>query len=125
MYGDRLEDWAIDTYRAATHAWASINSAGLPVACAGLEEVRPGVLYCWGVGTEEMASKARDWMPYTRKRFDDTLKHTSAHRIECYVLKGFDSGERFIKRLGFEFEGEQRAAGGNREDALLFAKVKP
>lgn len=119
------EDWAIDSWRDRLFAWTVLDDEGTPFALVSLQIVVPGVLYVWCVGSDQIAKTAKEWMPFFDQAFNNVLQYTDTHRIECYVLDGFVGAERTIKRLGFEYEGTRRSAGKNRENALLYAKVKP
>lgn len=119
------EEWAINSYRGSTFSWTFLDTSGLPYAIWALYEVVPGVLNTWAVGTEEGGRRAREWFAFINKTINSILEHTQNHRIECYVLEGFDGAERTIKKLGFDREGVRFAAGKNRENAILYAKVKP
>lgn len=119
------ERWAIENHQLSVFSWSFLDDQGQPYAIWALYEVLPGVLHTWSVGTVEIARRALEWFPFLKKTFENILTYTNIHRIECYVLEGFDGAERTIRRLGFEFEGVRRAAGIHRENALMFAKVKP
>lgn len=46
------------------------------------------------------------------------------NRVEANVDVGFEAGERWIKLLGFEYEGYLKAYRPDGEDMLLFARVR-
>lgn len=119
------EEWAMDTWRSRSFAWTQFNNDGAPVCVVGLSPVVHGVMDLWVAGSLGMPEKVREWLPFIRDVIENILKYTDTHRIECYVLDGFKGAERTIERLGFEREGVRRAAGKNRENAILYAKVKP
>jgi len=54
-------------------------------------------------------------------RFIDSVRH---RRIEATVLAGFEPGCRWMKLLGFEFEGVMRKYGSDGSDYLRYAKVR-
>ena len=119
------EAWAINSYRGSLFSWTFIDARGMPYAIWALYEIIPGVLHVWSVGTEMIFEKAAEWFPKLKRTMNSILQNTDTHRIECYVLDGFEGAERTIRRLGFEYEGTRRSAGAQRENALLFAKVTP
>ena len=46
-------------------------------------------------------------------------------RIQAAVLVGFEEGERFLEKLGFEPEGVMRRFGVNAEgDYTLYARIQ-
>jgi len=45
-------------------------------------------------------------------------------RIEATVIAGFEPGCRWMKLLGFEFEGVMRKYGSDGSDYLRYAKVR-
>jgi RimJ/RimL family protein N-acetyltransferase len=46
------------------------------------------------------------------------------NRVEANVDVGFEAGERWMKLLGFEYEGYLKAYRPDGQDMLLFAKVR-
>lgn len=46
-------------------------------------------------------------------------------RVQALVRPDFETGEHFIKHLGFEREGLLRGYGPNGEDLIMFARLRP
>ena len=119
------EAWAVDSYRSALLSWTLMNDDGYPVGISALTQVAPGTLYSWTVGHPEISKTARQWLPFLKKAFDRALAMGGYHRIECYVLEGFDGAKLVMRHLGMQYEGTRKAVGADRENALLYGRVQP
>lgn len=119
------EAWAVDSYRGSLLCWTLLNDDGFPIGISALTQVAPGTLYSWTVGHPEIAKTARQWLPFLKRAFNRVLEMGGYHRIECYVLDGFDGAKLVMRHLGMEYEGTRRGVGINRENALLYGRVKP
>ncbi len=117
-----LDLWAADRFRHAFAAYTLIDKDGIPVVCSGFDELHPGVLNAWLVATPDICRHWKEaWVGIKRaiKAADNRY-----HRIEAHCLTDYPEAERFLRKLGFEFECLKRRAGVGGQNALYFAKVR-
>jgi len=91
-----------------------------PVACGGLYELWPGRALAWtylgsGVGREfiTLHRVVRGHLDTARWR-----------RVEAYVDAGFTNGHRWVKALGFGFDGLLRGFMPDGSDMALYSRVR-
>lgn len=49
---------------------------------------------------------------------------TRAHRLQAYCVASYEAGQVVARRCGFAVEGVMRAATPDRQDMILYAKVR-
>lgn len=101
------------------HAYTALID-GEPVACAGLYELWPGRALAWaymgaGCGREFLA------LHRTVRRH---LEAATWRRVEAYVEVGFANGHRWVKALGFQFDGLLRGFMPDGADMALYSRVR-
>ncbi|MGH8743487.1 MAG: hypothetical protein ACREUY_04335 [Burkholderiales bacterium] len=133
-----FEPWHLEWLTATTEqAWlartpaygASLKAAGpcfsafagmRVIACAGVTPCWAGRAKAWSMVSDDLG---RYVMGVHRavKRFLDSYP---ARRIECDVDPRSDVAVRWAVRLGFEYEGTQRAYTPSGDDMDLYARIR-
>lgn len=82
---------------------------GVPLGCAGVVLLWPGVGSAWMVLTEEMVLH-RLWLTRTVRHFlEDMTRVYRLHRIEAVALDDVTRNQGWLELLGFETEKDGRA----------------
>lgn len=90
------------------------------VLCGGIVRCAPGRGDVWAL-VSEIASSHMTALHYATKRF---LEMERWRRLEASVLDGFDQGCRWVRLLGFEYEGTMRGYGLNGETYRRYGRVR-
>lgn len=120
-----------DADEAAVAFWSSgpfrtavCDPDGLPIAAGGYEQIMPGVLQSWMVGTQHgwdnhyaSIHRATRWLQQT------LLDSGKFRRIQTNGLTKRTEACKWYERLGMQLEGIQRAVGANGEDVSMYARV--
>lgn len=118
-FGGYLADLEYARALAAGHAFTALDDRG-PIACAGVYELWPGRALAWGlIG----ASAGRHFVGIHRAVLG-FLTAAPWRRVEASVDCDFQAGQRWIRLLGFSYEGTMRAYTPDGRDQDLFARVK-
>jgi hypothetical protein len=103
------------------HSYSAITASGRVVFCGGVTLYWPNRCEVWAVFDPKCK---REFMAIHRevKKF---LYSLNMRRIEASVRVGFESGERWVKALGFKMEAPiMKAYTPGGEDCSLYALVK-
>jgi hypothetical protein len=90
------------------------------LASAGLIKQWDNRAIAWGLIGAELGN---DFIKVHRA-VDRFLNMSDFNRIEAYVDTTFGQGHRWIKKLGFEYEGTMRQFNPDGSDACLYARLK-
>lgn len=71
-----------------------------------------------------LSADSGPWMLGIVRALRGWLNEQAAHRMALDVRQDFEAGHRFARLLGFQAEGVMRAYGPNREDHMLYARVR-
>lgn len=119
MYGFQELNADLSHLSDAGLAWTAEHD-GEVLGIAGLAPQWENRAIAWAL-ISESAGKHFQVIHRAVKRFLDV---SSFRRIEANVDVGFEAGERWMKMLGFEYEGYMRAYRPDGADMLLFARVR-
>lgn len=121
--------WDVDGHAAHLAALARalpshliVNGCDEPVLAMGLTLERAGVVQTWFVGRA-------DWMAHDHKiracyqAIVAGLFEAGIHRIQVQSLAGRPRVREWFERMGYVYEGTQRAAGAQGEDFDLYGLV--
>lgn len=89
--------------------------------------ISAGIIHQWhnrAVAWALVSEKAGKNFVSIHKATNKFLKLCDVKRIETFVDDGFTQGYRWMKMLGFEYEGLMRAYSPEGRDCLLYARVK-
>jgi hypothetical protein len=89
------------------------------VLCGGIIPQRPGVGTLWAVLSEH-AGEHMVWLHRATRRF---MSLQEWQRLEATVEKGFPQGCRWLRLLGFKYEGPMPKYGLNGETHVRFGKT--
>ena len=89
------------------------------IMCGGLLGIAPNMSILWALLSEE-AGRHMLWLHRATVRFLDI---NPPKRIEASVEVGFPQGCRWLKLLGFKYEGKSPGFGLNGETHLRFGRV--
>ena len=93
-----------------------------PIAAAGVVPIWPGMGQGWVIvdnGAPEKFSLVRAM----RRGMRDIAKNGPFHRIQADVRRDFDKGQKFLRMLGFTYEGPLDAYSEDGKDYERFAFV--
>src|SRR5678815_4284955 len=95
---------------------------GVPIACAGVLLLWPGVGHAWVVIGD--LSKHRLWITRTVKHvLGDIIRGCDLHRVEAIVLADSKHHQKWIELFGFEREGIAHEFTATRLDAIRYELV--
>ena len=118
------EPWALERLTQSVSIYALLED-GEPIACAGFNLERPGVLGVWFVAARELERRLAFCIVRNGRRL--LLAHLdkmAVHRLETTCLASWRGAARFLDVLGWRREGFHRKAGANGEDLISWAMVK-
>jgi hypothetical protein len=91
---------------------------------AGLFKLWGGVYEAWLVLAQTPANPW-EFLYHLRRSLRLGERLTRAHRLQAYCLASYEAGQVVAHRCGFEAEGIMRAATPDRQNMILYAKVRP
>tara|TARA_R100001594_G_scaffold141343_1_gene187272 strand:+ start:24401 stop:24892 length:492 start_codon:yes stop_codon:yes gene_type:complete len=95
-----------------------------PIAVCGLREIREGVAEAWMVGSKLLN---RHRLFVTKSIALLLLEHQEVrkefYRIQATVRADWETANKWIKLLGFDYEGYMRQYGSKREDYIRYARL--
>lgn len=96
-----------------------------PIVIAGFDEIRPGVWQDWLFSVPE-AWGPEHWRTVTRKckKHMDVMLTTVAHRLQCVSLASRTKAHRWYSALGLQEGPPLPQYGAQRQDALMFHRVR-
>jgi len=93
------------------------------VACAGISILWPGVGEAWAVITPNIYKHPLFFHKSIVQGLNTIIEKHNLYRVQATVLSGFEKGDEWIKRLGFEPEGIMRKYDAEGLDHTRYAKV--
>jgi hypothetical protein len=122
------DSFAIDRFNTDGPAWTMCNADCVPVAIAGIAFQTRWSGTIWMVATDgidrysfgKLIRLARTVLG----QITDPSHPAYKQRIEANVLAGWTGASRFIRHLGFEYEGTRRSAGVGGEDIEMWSIVR-
>lgn len=123
---DAWPQWRAQAAQAGTlgPAWTGAL-AGRVLGCAGMVEQWPGRAEAWCMIGCDVPRWA--WLAIHRTvawRMDVAAEALGFRRIEATVRAGWAPGERWVRMLGFEYEGLMRAYSPDGADYVRWARVR-
>lgn len=106
--------------KAAGPCYSLVDEDGGVYACSGLAKQWENRASAWALISTEAGKHF--YMIHKAVRRGILLHHF--RRIEATVDVGFEQGYRWMKLLGFEYEGRMRAYTPDGRDCDLFARVQ-
>jgi RimJ/RimL family protein N-acetyltransferase len=97
---------------------------GRLVGCGGLIEQWRGRALIWGLVAKGLRRHEIGAM-LLRLRAEIDRAMTTYNRLECTVLDDFEAGHRFVKALGFVYEGTMARYDWWGRDHRLYARTQP
>lgn len=96
---------------------------GKPIAIGGIMPVWNGVGEAWAFFSSDFKKRPKLLLMLVKYYLDKVIKDCYLHRVQCMVLEGHKVGTRFVKKLGFEYEGTMRNYGQQCETFERWAKI--
>jgi len=109
----------LSTYATPGASWTVWADTEI-IFCGGILPLWPGRGYAWSILTERAGLHFIGLHRVVRHY----LNESSLKRIEATVDADFLAGHRWIRALGFEFEGVLRAYNPNGSDSVLYARIR-
>lgn len=100
-------------------AWTMEND-GVVIGCAGIIPQWGNRAMVWAMISRHAGGRMTE-IHRAVKRF---LESSTYRRIEATVDLGFPEGVKWLKMLGFEYEGLMRSYRPDGADMMLFARVR-
>jgi len=98
---------------------------GEVAACYGASQPWPGLVEVWAVVHPERVHHCRlTFHRAAKATVADLLADPTLHRLQAYVLRNYEVGRAWVRRLGFEAETIIEAAGPQREDLVVYRILK-
>lgn len=120
---DDLAGWAATIANQRGWHYAINDDAGRPVAMGGGVLLWPGVAQTWLVASDELPRHAVSLVRAAHLMHAE-LAAAGVHRFQTYCLRGYETGRRFLERLGYRCEGTSIALGKRREDFDIMARLE-
>lgn len=101
-----------------------VTDKGEPLCAGGFENIAPGVMQSWMLGSYE---GWKHWIDITRgsRWLMGILLSTGAHRLQGACLSTrIEALEWFKRGLGMDYEGTSKCFGFHGEDVMNFAVVR-
>lgn len=102
----------------------SLLRKGNPIACFGVLPWSAWRGHAWALIGEGFGA-VREWAIPRINDGLDRLQRRGMHRLEATVQWEFRYARRFVQRLGFEEEGTMKAYGHDRQNYVLFSRIRP
>lgn len=90
------------------------------IFCGGIMPIWPGRAYAWSILTERAGLHFVGLHRIVRTY----LNESSVKRIEVHVDADFLPGHRWVRLLGFNYEGIMRSFNPDGTDAVLYARIR-
>lgn len=95
-----------------------------PLACAGVQIVRPGVGYAWTVFSHDITNYRLFVTRTIRHTLRNIIKGCNLHRVEALVAETQLGNRRWIESLGFEAEGVAHDYTSDRRNVVRYEWVR-
>lgn len=120
---DDIVRWAASAANVPGEQWVLSGADGRPVAMFGFEAQWPGVLHTWLAATHELPRHAIELLRFAKERH---AMHARAgvRRFHCMCEAGYETGLRFLARLGYQIEGLARRYGKGGEDYHYLSRLE-
>ena len=103
------------------NAWTVFRD-GIPICCIGIEPRWPGRGAAWAFFSDHADLRDHLWIARTIKNRLSVLRCSlGLRRLEATTIAGWEPGERWLQRLGFQAEGVLRAYDPLGRDHRMYA----
>ena len=97
---------------------------GRVVACAGVFPLYAGVGQIWAYVSDDARGRGLAMIKHMRDRIPLMMSVMQLHRVQAHVQTHIEEYGRFIKLLGFEYEGTMRCVTPDMRDTDMYAIVR-
>lgn len=117
----------IQDFIATVSGYQSIGDAyvvvyeDLPLGVIVLFPCRPGVAQCWFALTDNVNICKIAFFRMILKLRNHYWKEWNLHRLQADTQASYLTGNRFIKAMGFEYEGCMKKYSSDKQDYNLYA----
>lgn len=101
----------------------TIEKGGKVVASGGFVIIRPGVAEAWTLMSTLIHKYPVTVHKTALRVIDDFMSTYRIRRIQATCLKGFDRADKWLRALGFKYEGPMYQFGTGGETYLRFART--
>lgn len=114
----------------AIKAWGSSPDAhtmlidGIPACCAGIVDIGWMRGEAWTLVSSLFYANRKVCYRAIKGYLDDAISNCRYRRIQSVISLDLESGDRWMRHLGFEKEGVLRCFGPQGEDVSMFSRVK-
>lgn len=116
---------ARDFAKAGPLQWVLLGPDNLPLYACGGNEVAPGVLQTWALGSEAGWKAHGRAITKATRRLIDAMLEEGYRRVQTVAhADRRDAHVWYMRGLGMKHEGVLRKANADGSDAAMFARVK-
>lgn len=95
---------------------------GEVIGCAGIVKLWEGVGEAWTMLSSEIRKRPFFLHRQVKRGLQDFAVLAGFHRVELFVVSGFEAGNRWAISLGFQLEGVRKAYTPDKQDITVYTK---
>lgn len=103
-------------------SYTLISNEGI-IGSGGVDLIMPGVGEAWTVLGKIFYKYRFSAHKVVLQSLKDAERQYNLRRIQASCVKGFEKAEKWLKALGFEYEGVMRKFGPDGNDFLRYARI--
>lgn len=100
----------------------TVVADGRIITCAGATHIWPGRASVWALMADEIGGGVFLKLHRIVQRF--LWVECDVKRVEAYVDKDFAKGHRWVRTLGFQYEGLMREFGAHGGDMAMWSRIR-
>ncbi len=113
----------LDRLEASTAAFSGFCN-GEYLGSAGLCVLWPGVAEGWMILSPAVDRHRKSFHSCVSRKFLTLVKELGLHRVQATVLRGDYRAAEWIRRLGFEYEGDMPGYGPDMSTYMRYGRVR-
>jgi hypothetical protein len=94
------------------------------VVCGGVAVYSPGVGEAWMFSSDAILRYPLGTTKLARGVIEDAERTCNLHRVQALCVATVPMAERWLKALGFKYEGLMEKYGVNKEDYLRYVRIE-
>lgn len=111
---------AVNRWQTPGPAW-SLFQDNEPVAIFGISMPQEWTGTAWLMMKPNLSGQSKRKLVRHCRTVAANLKESSLHRVEALVMEDWPEAIKFVRRLGFRYEGTKLAAGSRGENFQIWA----
>lgn len=106
-----------------SYAFTGIAEEGI-VGIAGIMPMWPGVAEAWFFSSDLLHKYHRQVLRAMKLKLDIAQEEFKLHRLQARTADGFYKADKFLKVLGFKYEGPLVGFCSNAKDYHLYTRIR-